>query len=174
VRTSTKGNAAEAAVLQALVQRELDVLVPFGGGQPYDLVVHIAANKFLRVQCKAARRKKGCLIFNSRTTDHGKGRLPYLGLADIFGVYFAPNRSVYLVPVRDTATYFGWLRLEPTRNNQRRGIRFAADYEIDRWSREALCRLAIESPLVAESRNGGRAASASNSSTSEDSVKLRP
>jgi hypothetical protein len=141
MRTAAKGNAAEAAVLHALIERDLNVLVPFGDGQPYDLVVQIPPEGFLRVQCKTARRKKGCLVFNARTTDHGKGRLPYVGLADLFGVYFPPTQSVYLVPVRDAQTYYGWLRLDPTRNNQRRRVKFAAEYEIERWTIDALAGL---------------------------------
>ena len=46
---------------------------------------------------------------------------------------------VYLVPDRRRCQSCGpRLRLEPTRNNQKLGIRFAADYEIDRWSIESL------------------------------------
>jgi hypothetical protein len=28
----------------------------------------------------------------------------------------------------------GWLRLEPTRNNQRVGVRMAEDYKFERWA----------------------------------------
>ena len=52
--TATRGNEAEAAILTALVRRGLDVLVPFGEGQPYDLVVRVADRAFLRIQCKTA------------------------------------------------------------------------------------------------------------------------
>jgi len=62
----------------------------------------------------------------------------YIGLADIFGVFFAPTSTVYLVPIDAVAAFEGRLRLEPTRNNQKRLIRFAADFEIDRWTPEAL------------------------------------
>jgi hypothetical protein len=65
-------------------------------------------------------------------------------LADIFGVYFPPNDTVYLVPIDDVASSKGWLRLEPTRNNQKRKVRLAADYEIDRWTIRALCEVAEE------------------------------
>ena len=75
---------------------------------------------------------------SSRTTDHGRGRLTYVGVADVFGVYFAPNQSVHLVPVLEVSSFVVRLRLEPARNNQRRGIRLAADHEIDRWTVEAL------------------------------------
>jgi len=61
-----------------------------------------------------------------------------VGLADIFGVYFPPTSAVYLVPIDAVAAFEGRLRLEPPRNNQRRLIRFAAEYEIDKWTSEAL------------------------------------
>jgi len=95
----------------------------------------------LRVQCKTAWGRDGCLVFNCRTTDHGRGRQSYLGFADIFGVFFPPTGSVYLVPIDSVAATQGRLRLEPTRNNQRRRIRLAADYEIGRWTRESLIRV---------------------------------
>lgn len=129
-------------MLSALVERDLDVLVPFGGGQPYDLVVHLVAGSFLRVQCKMAWRNGDCLVFNSCSTDHGRGRQPYRGLADIFGVYSPEDRSVYLVPVDVVARFQGRLRLKPTRNNQVQRVRFAADYSIDRWTPESLEALA--------------------------------
>lgn len=78
------------------------------------------------------------MVFNCRSTDHGRGPQPYVGLADIFGVYFPPTSAVYLVPLDAVAAFEGRLRLEPTRNNQRRRIRLAADYEIDRWTPESL------------------------------------
>jgi PD-(D/E)XK endonuclease len=153
VQTNMKGNIAEAAILNAFVERDLRILVPFGGGHPYDLVVHLRMDRFLRVQCKSARLLEGCVTFNSRTTDHGRGRRPYLGLADAFGVYFSPSRAVYLVPVCEVLTFQVRLRLQPARNNQRQGVQLAADYEIERWTFERLCQIATapsespESPL---------------------------
>lgn len=125
-------------VLAALVGRGFDVLVPFGSGQSYDLVLDLANSDFLRVQCKTAWLQLGCLIFNSRSTDHGHGRASYEGLAEIFGVYSPANQSVYLIPVKAMPGFKGRLRLEPTRNNQRKGVRFAADFAIERWDLDAL------------------------------------
>jgi hypothetical protein len=139
--TLKQGNTGEAAVLSAFVQRDFAVLVPFGEGQPYDLGVHLNGNVLLRVQCKCAWPNKGCLLFNSHATDHGRGSTPYLGLADVFGVYFPPTQAVYLVPVSTFVSHRARLRLQPTRNNQRRGIRFAADFEFDRWTRAELLDL---------------------------------
>jgi PD-(D/E)XK nuclease superfamily protein len=136
--TSGSGNTGEAMVLAALVERGFQVLVPFGEGQPYDLAIHLEGREFLRVQCKTAWPRKGCLIFNSRSTDHGRGPQSYVGLADLFGVYFPPDRAVYLVPIDAVASFEGRLRLEPTLNNQRRRIRHAADFRIDRWTVDSL------------------------------------
>jgi PD-(D/E)XK endonuclease len=138
METLAKGNAAEAAILSAFVGRGFDVLVPFGEGQPYDLVVRLPGGEFLRVQCKTAREAPGCLVFNSRMTDHGRGRLSYLGLADVFGVLAPWNSTVYLVPVREMAGFEGRLRLKPTRNNQRLRVRYARDYELSRWTPDDL------------------------------------
>lgn len=135
------GNAGEAAVLAALACRGFSVLVPFGEGQPYDLAVDLGDGVFARVQCKTAWPRQGCIIFNSRSTDHGRGPQSYVGLADIFGVYFPPNQAVYLVPIDAVAQFEGRLRLEPTLNNQRRKIRKAMDFEIDRWTADSLLKI---------------------------------
>jgi hypothetical protein len=142
VGTLIKGNAAEAAVLNAFVERGLDVLVPFGEGQPYDLVVHLPGNQFLRVQCKNARLDRGCVVFNSRTTDHGRGRQSYVGLADVFGIYDPSTSSVYVIPVSEIPGFEGRLRVRPPLNNQRLRVRYAADYEIRRWKIERLAAVA--------------------------------
>jgi len=125
-------------IMAALVGRGFDVLVPWGGGQPYDLVVDLGGFDLLKVQCKTGWQVKGCISFNTRSTDHGRGRQPYFGLAHIFGVYFPSDRSVYLVPLDAVGGFRGFLRLEPARNNQRRKINLASDFEIDRWTVDSL------------------------------------
>lgn len=128
-------------ILAAFVNRGFDVSVPFGGGQPYDLIVDVGSSTLLRVQCKMGWEVNGCVAFNCRTTDHGRGRQSYLGLADVFGIFFPPSKGIYLVPVAAMPGFKGYLRLGPTRNNQRKGVKFAADFEIDRWTRNDLERL---------------------------------
>jgi hypothetical protein len=136
-----RGNRGEAQVLAALVKRGLDVLVPFGDGHPYDLVVAVGGRSFLRVQCKTAWSHRGCLVFNSQSTDHGRGPQSYVGLADIFGVYFPPGDAIYLVPIGSVAETQGRLRLVPARNNQTRRVRPASKFEIGRWTPTALAEL---------------------------------
>jgi hypothetical protein len=146
----TKGNAGEAAVLNSLVQRGFDALLPFGAGHPYDLAVDLGRGAFLRVQCKTAWPSRGCMLFNTRTTDHGRGPQSYVGIADVFGVYFPPLESIYLVPIEAVGSHEGRLRLEPTRNGQKRRVRFAAEYEIQRWSVESLRALVTADVPIAQ------------------------
>ncbi len=85
---------------------------------------------------------KGCVVFNAYGTDHGSGPRSYSGLADVLAVYFPPHDQVFLIPVDGHPVSKGGLRLEPARNNQRKGIRFAVDFEIGRWTEERLAMLA--------------------------------
>jgi PD-(D/E)XK endonuclease len=57
MRTSARGNVAEAAILSELVRRKFDVLVPFGEGQPYDLAL-IAGHSAYRHQINRAARRE--------------------------------------------------------------------------------------------------------------------
>lgn len=132
--SSRKGNMTEVAILNAFVAREVGVFVPFGVGHCFDLAIYAEGRGFLRVQCKTGRFVQGCVVFNSRSTDHGKGPRSYAGRADVFGVYFPPADAIYLLPVVEVSGLSTQLRLEPARNNQRRRIRMASDYSIDRWT----------------------------------------
>ena len=128
-------------VLAALIRNGYRVFIPFGEGHPFDLAIELHDREILRIQCKTAWRVAGCLIFNTLATDHGRGPTSCVDQADIFCVYFPPKSAVFLVPIGAVAPTEGRLRLEPTRNNQRIGIRFAADYELARWSIESLRQL---------------------------------
>jgi PD-(D/E)XK endonuclease len=132
VDTIARGNAAEGAVLQALVAADIDVLIPFGSGQSFDLAA-VTPTAILRVQVKSGRLRNGCVMFNTASTDHGRGRLDYRGRADVLAVHVASISRVFMVPVDDCPGYVGVLRLDPPRNNQRRRVRFAEDYAFERW-----------------------------------------
>jgi hypothetical protein len=136
--SAARGNAAEAAVLHGLIRQGLEVFVPFGSGHPFDLAVYVRGGGFLRIQCKRAWPVGACVVFNTHSTDHGSGPKTYIGIADLFGVYFPPTDQVFLVPVERVAAFEGRLRLTPALNNRRKRIRFAADFLIERWTEEKL------------------------------------
>jgi hypothetical protein len=134
VGTITQGNAAEAAVLHALVDAGLGALVPFGGGLPFDLAAVRADGQIVRLQVKSGRVRSGCVLFNSCSTDHGRGRIDYRGRADLLAVHVSALSRVFVVPVEECPRYVGILRLTEPRNNQRQGIRFAEDYAFEDWA----------------------------------------
>jgi hypothetical protein len=55
-----------------------------------------------------------------------------------------------LIPIDAVAAFEGRLGLEPIRNNQRRLIRYAAEYEIDRWTPKSLREQLQPGDLAAE------------------------
>jgi PD-(D/E)XK endonuclease len=134
MHTIQRGNAAEAAVLAALVAADIPVLVPFGDGLPFDLAAVIPPHgEMVRIQVKSGRVRSGCILFNACSTDHGKGRRPYRELADLIAAYVRELRTVYVVAVDDCPGYVCSLRLDPPLNNQRMGVRFAKDYTLEAW-----------------------------------------
>ena len=149
--TLHRGSFVESVVLREFVRHQYPVLMPFGEGLPYDLVVDLGSGRFLRIQCKSARLRAGCLVFNSCSTDHGGGRRPYLGLADVFGVVGPHADTVFLVPVTECAGFVTTLRINEARNKQKVKVRYARDYELAGWSRPALRELVEASGLLSVS-----------------------
>jgi hypothetical protein len=131
------GDHSQAMVLARLVQAYPQVLVPFGENCRYDLVI-AEGDRFIRVQCKTGRLRSGVIRFSacSRTYHHPSNRgmrtyrHHYRDQADMFGVYCPELDSVYLVPVDEVGMTGAALRVEPTRNNQSKKIRWARDYEV--------------------------------------------
>lgn len=133
MNTKDKGDVTEAMVLSALVKAGKTVLKPWGDNKRYDLVID-EGDQFVRIQCKTGRLRDGSVIFKAASFQTNRGnnvvKKDYIGQADKFGVYCPDNGKVYLVPVVLKSEVA--LRVEPTSNNQRKRIRWAKDYEIER------------------------------------------
>ncbi len=129
------GDQTTAMVLARLVQSGKMVLLPFSENQRYDLVVD-EGDRFVRIQCKTGRLIRGAIVFPTcSVTYHHPGnrgvyayRRDYRGDVELFGIYCPETDGVYLVPVETVGKRGGSLRIEPTRNNQMRGVRWAKDY----------------------------------------------
>src|SRR5260370_5228563 len=143
--TISRGNAAEAAVLAALIRADIAVFIPFGGGIPFDLAAAMPpVGDLVRIQVKSGRLRKGCVEFNTRTTDHGRGRQTYEGKADVIAVHLPEPDSVFVVPVDECTANRGYLRVNKPRNNQQRRIRLAADYTLAGWIDSLRSRIPVE------------------------------
>jgi hypothetical protein len=131
------GDRSTLAIMVALQARGYAVLVPFGENTRYDLVVD-DGSRLRRVQCKTGRLRNGSVRFNtcSSYAHHARPMVetrPYAGEIDEFAVYCPETSGVYLLPIQDVATTrSASLRVEATKNGQRKYVRFAAAYEIAR------------------------------------------
>lgn len=132
MHTTNKGSASALMVAARLALREDIVLTPTTDNLRYDLVID-QNGKFSRIQAKTGWLRKGIIMFNtvssSPFTNNGKP-MHYKGQIEYFGVYCPDNDKCYLVPIEEAPSRLCILRIEPPRNNQKRKIRLAADFEI--------------------------------------------
>jgi hypothetical protein len=136
------GDQSTLAIILALTEAGYHVLLPFGENTRYDLAIE-AGGSLQRVQCKTGRLSKGAVVFRTASSyyNHPHPKMPakhYRGQVDIFAVYCRETSGVYLIPIGELPESQAGPRVDPPRNNQRRGIRFAGDYEIARVSTEGL------------------------------------
>jgi hypothetical protein len=133
---SQKGAVAEAAIAAAAIELGLTVLRPLCEGRRYDLVIDLEP-ELLRVQCKLARRIKGVLVVGlqtNRCTPGGYVCTTYSSAEiDAIGAYSPELRECFLLSIAEiSARRAIHLRLDPARNNQSRGVKWAADYALER------------------------------------------
>jgi hypothetical protein len=131
------GDRTTLAVISVLRELGYGVLLPFGENTRYDVVIDDGC-ELRKVQCKTGRLRAGAVVWNlcSHYGHHPNPRMirrDYHGEIDYFGVYCPETCGVYLVPISDLPTRVrGYLRVEQPKNNQRKRIRLAAQYEIGR------------------------------------------
>jgi hypothetical protein len=129
------GDRSTLAAMIALQDAGYSLLVPFGENTRYDLVIDDGV-ELKRVQCKTGRLRDGVVWFATASC-YGHHRNPatarrsYKNQIDYFAVYSPETEGVYLVPLDHVQTESNAaLRIDPPRNNQRRRVRYAADYQI--------------------------------------------
>ncbi len=132
---SQKGAAAELAIAARAVELGVVVLRPMGEGVRYDLVFDVGGN-LIRVQCKWATLKDEVVSIPTRTCRHtprdGYRRTTYAAHeVDLIAASCADLQRIYVLPIGLAAgqTFFH-LRLAPAKNNQRRRVHWAVDYEL--------------------------------------------
>lgn len=135
--TSAVGERAEGAVLASMLRADWTVLLPFGGSHAYDLVIE-RDGEFSRVQVKHGVVRDGVIMFRAYSST-GKGTAKvvrdYKCRADQFGDYCSELDRVFLVPVSDVGTGTVTLRIEPAKNGQAAGVKWAKDYDVSQIMR---------------------------------------
>ena len=131
--TTGRGDISEIQVAAALMRAGQRVFRPISGGLRYDLLIDNADGTFSRVQCKTGLMKDGFIVFRVRNCDARRPiGVSYWGQIESFGVFCPQNGRTYLVPMAalTTSDSTARLRLRPTRNGQRTGVRLADEFDI--------------------------------------------
>lgn len=88
-------------------------------------------DKLIKVQCKTGSIRGGVIKFyTSSRGSKNTGRQHYRNQVHYFAVYVQALDKVYLIPVEDVGRTQAALRIDATRNDQARKIRWAKDYEL--------------------------------------------
>jgi PD-(D/E)XK endonuclease len=125
---------AEIAIANAAVQLGLVVSRPMVEGRRYDLIFDVDG-MLLRVQCKWAPRIGEVVRINSRTSrrsGNGHVRGTYSSSeVDAIAAWCPELERCYLLPIEEIdGQSMVHLRLSRARNNQRTGVKLAAQYEL--------------------------------------------
>ena len=132
--TDEKGAIAELAIAHAASKLNIGVFKPLTDGERYDLIFDLRP-RLVRVQCKWATRYGDVIVvrcYSCRRTAEGLSRRGYsCEEIDAVAAYCLELEASYFLPLEA----FGGqrvlqLRLAPTKNNQRRGMRWASDVDL--------------------------------------------
>lgn len=128
------GNVSEGAIAAAYLKAGACVFLPIGNQAGYDMVVEYKS-RLLRVQCRTGRLRAGAIRFNLSTMEkiwrtRRVRHRPTAATVDVFAVYCPDNDTTYVVPNDGMCTREVALRLDPTKNGQTVGVRWARDFKL--------------------------------------------
>ena len=131
-----KGAIAESSIAAAAIKLGIGVLRPLSDGLRYDLVFDVGSD-LLRVQCKWAVKRGPIVVANCRSTRRGAEGFIYRAYSrdevDLIAAYCAEIDKTYVLPPHVFHGHHAiQLRLGPTLNNQKLGINWARDFELER------------------------------------------
>lgn len=127
--TKQKGDIAEAFVTYLLKQNGFNVLIPWGEDNRYDLVSE-KNGVFKRIQVKYASPKDGTVEVRIRSCNNYNVIHYSPKDIDIIAVYSSKQNKVYFLSLRNIKNRsICKLRLSPNKNNQKKFIVMASEYE---------------------------------------------
>jgi hypothetical protein len=133
--TNCKGAIAETAIIHAAVRVRIDVYRPVFEGGRYDLIFGLGA-KLFRIQWKWAVRQEDAVLvrcYSCRRSREGLVRRRYTAEEiDAFAAYCLELGRCFILPIdRFPAQSNVQLRLVPARNNQKAGVNWADDFDLE-------------------------------------------
>ncbi|HVH52415.1 MAG TPA: group I intron-associated PD-(D/E)XK endonuclease [Gaiellaceae bacterium] len=131
--TNQKGAIAEAAIAAEAIGLGIGVYKPVADERS-DFIFDLHP-RLIRVQCKWAVRQGDVVVIRTRRCRRARAGLVHRSYTaeeiDVIAAYCEDTGDCYLLPPELSVDRVAvQLRLEPPRNNQVRGIKWARDYEL--------------------------------------------
>jgi hypothetical protein len=135
VTTDQKGAIAETAIIHAAVKLGIDVYRPIAEGGRCDLILDLEG-RLTRVQCKWAAHEGDVIVVRCYSSRRGATGFIKRGYTsdeiDAIAAYCVSLDRSYFIPMEQLAGRSHLqLRLGPARNNQRLGINWAEQFELE-------------------------------------------
>lgn len=131
--TKQTGDISESKFLARCIELGYSVLIPFGDRNRYDFVISKDGKNFDRIQVKTGMYKNGVLRAKLYSTyyrlDKQLMRAYTSDEIDYFAICSSDLNKVYLVPIKEAPKKELSLRIEDTKNRQKKHIRWAKNYE---------------------------------------------
>lgn len=140
MKNKDKGELVEHIVIVELMKRSIVCSEPVGDNQPYDLVIELN-NKLLKVQVRTCLKVRNTLrvsFQSQRINTKRKYAVSSAKKVDLFIGYSFETNKVYVVGknILSKNSNSVMLRLSKPKNNQVKKIKFAQDYELDKFLKE--------------------------------------
>ena len=131
---SQKGAVAESAIAHVAIKLGVGVYRPITEGGRHDLIFELPSS-LVRVQCKTAVKRGDVVVVSCRScrrTAAGFFRRSYTSIEiDAIAAHCAElDMCFYLPPPLFDRRSTVQLRLSPSRNNQKVGIKWASDFDL--------------------------------------------
>ena len=128
-----KGNITELEAMLAFMKLGYNILIPYGDCERYDFVADVNG-KFIRVQSKTSHSNDdgASFTFSGRSCNRKNGKIIHHQYTNNEIDYFVTmfDSKCYLIPVEECGSD-KTLRILPAKNDQKRGVTWAKDYELE-------------------------------------------
>lgn len=139
MHTKNKGDISEQFVIANFLRKGWSVSKPIGDNQRFDLIVDSGDNVLRKVQVKTAYQQNGKLKISARSAGYTitEGKVKsfakvYNGQVDLIAAYCWENDKIYIIDLDKSAKNYEFiLRVDPSKNKQRKTVRWAKDYDLD-------------------------------------------
>lgn len=128
--TGAKGDIGVARITADLIEKQFNVLLPVDSTSPFDLVAH-KNEKFIQVQAKYRESKNGFIEARTRRMSISRSKISIRSSKaeiDVLAIFCPTTQKCYYVHMAQIKGNCLILRIDPTKNNQKAGVRKAKNF----------------------------------------------